>query len=188
MQHDIIFIRNIFRLNIDCADLLASFVLHIPTRSTRAYKLFNEPRARVNTIQSSLFCRLPRVANSFLNKCNRVDVFNDTFHAFKRAFIRYVNEMWLAMRWPTNFSIYPTSPISGVFPVGDWMNKWNENEMKYMWVGGWVCMVFGIISRTKARSATNETLKCKSPERAFLRHNIIGVRLPTSARRAKMPK
>ena len=93
MQHDIIFIRNIFRLNIDCADLLASFALHIPTRSTRAYKLFNEPRARVNTIQSSLFCRLPRVANSFLNKCNRVDVFNDTFHAFKRAVIRYVNEM-----------------------------------------------------------------------------------------------
>ena len=124
MQHDIIFIRNIFRLNIDSADLLASFALHIPTRSTRAYKLFNEPRARVNTVQSSLFCRLPRVANSFLNKCNRVDVFNDTFHAFKRAVIRYVNELWLAMQWPTNFSIYPTSPISGVFPVGDWMNKW----------------------------------------------------------------
>ena len=32
------------------------------------------------------------------------------------------------MRWPTNFSIYPTSPISGVFPVGDWMNKWNEKK------------------------------------------------------------
>ena len=67
--------------------------IRIPSRSTRAYKLFNEPRARVNTVQSSLFCRLPRVANSFLNKCNRVDVFNDTFHAFKRAVIRYVNEL-----------------------------------------------------------------------------------------------
>ena len=65
MQHAIIFTRNIFRLNIDSADLLASFALHIPTRSTRAYKLFNEPRARVNTVQSSLFCRLPRVDNSF---------------------------------------------------------------------------------------------------------------------------
>ena len=57
-----------------------------------------------------------------------------------------------------------------------------------MWVGGWVCMVFGIISRTKARSATNEISKCRSPERALLRHSIIGVRLLTSARRAKLPK
>ena len=37
MQHDVIFIPNIFRLKIDSADLLASFTLHIPTRSTRAY-------------------------------------------------------------------------------------------------------------------------------------------------------
>ena len=57
-----------------------------------------------------------------------------------------------------------------------------------MWVGGWVCMVFGIISRTKARSATNEIPKCRSPEQALLRHHIIGVRLLTSARRAKLPK
>ena len=47
------------------------------------------------------------------------------------------------------------------------------------WVGGWVCMVFGIISRTKARSAINEIPNCRSPERALLRHHIIGVRLPT---------
>ena len=48
--------------------------------------------------------------------------------------------------------------------------------------------IFGIISRTKARSAINEVPKCRSPERALLRHHIIGVRLPTSARRAKLPK
>ena len=52
-----------------------------------------------------------------------------------------------------------------------------------MYVCGYVCMVFGIISRTKARSATNEIPKCRSPERALLRHIIIGVRLLTSARR-----
>ena len=57
-----------------------------------------------------------------------------------------------------------------------------------MYVCMWVCMVFGIISRTKARSATNEIPKCRSPERALLRHHIIGVRLLTSARRAKLPK
>ena len=38
------------------------------------------------------------------------------------------------------------------------------------WVCGYVCMVFGIISRTKARSATNEIPKCRSPERALLTH------------------
>ena len=52
----------------------------------------------------------------------------------------------------------------------------------------YVCMVFGIISRTKACSATNDVSECRSPERALLRNNIIGVRLLTSARRAKMPK
>ena len=49
-------------------------------------------------------------------------------------------------------------------------------------------MVFGIISRTKTCSATNEVSKCRSPERALLRHNTIGVQLLTSARRAKMQK
>ena len=49
-------------------------------------------------------------------------------------------------------------------------------------------MVFGVFSRTKARSATNEVPKCRYPERALLRHNIIGMRLPTSAQPAKMPK
>ena len=56
------------------------------------------------------------------------------------------------------------------------------------YVGMWLGMVFGIISRTKARSATNEVPKCRSPERALLRYHIIGVCLLTSARHAKLPK
>ena len=64
-------------------------------------------------------------------------------------------------------------------------NRW-KSELGH--VCGWVCMVFGIISRTKARSATNEIPKCRSPERTLLRHHIIGMRLLTSARRAKLPK
>ena len=59
-------------------------------------------------------------------------------------------------------------------------NRWNS-ELGHVCM--WVCMVFGILSRTKARSATNEIPKCRSPERALLRHHIIGVRLPTSAAR-----
>ena len=57
-----------------------------------------------------------------------------------------------------------------------------------MYVCMYVGIVFGIISRTKACSATTEVSKCRSPERALVRHNIIGVRLLTSTRRAKMPK
>ena len=49
-------------------------------------------------------------------------------------------------------------------------------------------MVFGIISLTKARSTINEVPNCRSPEQALLRHYIIGVRLLTSARRAKLLK
>ena len=56
------------------------------------------------------------------------------------------------------------------------------------YVCGYVCMVFGIISRTRARSATNGVPKCRSPERALLRHHIIEVQFLTSARREKMPK
>ena len=88
MQHDVIFIRSICRLRIDSADLLTSFALNIPTRSTRAYRRLNKPRARVNTVQSGLFCRLPRVANAFLNHCGRADIFCDTFCAFNRMVIR----------------------------------------------------------------------------------------------------
>ena len=44
----------------------------------------------------------------------------------------------------------------------------------------YVCMVFGIISRTKVRIATNDVPKCRSPERALLRHDIIGERLLTA--------
>ena len=48
-------------------------------------------------------------------------------------------------------------------------NRWKSDLVMY--VGGWVCMVFGIISRTKARSATNEVPKCRSPQRALLGHH-----------------
>ena len=44
----------------------------------------------------------------------------------------------------------------------------------YLYVDcGWLGMVFGISSRTKARSATSEVSKLRYPERALLRHNII---------------
>ena len=64
-------------------------------------------------------------------------------------------------------------------------NRW-KSDLGHVCM--YVCIVFGIISRAKARSATNEVPKCRFPERALLRHNVIGVRLLSCARRAKMPK
>ena len=56
-----------------------------------------------------------------------------------------------------------------------------------MWVGKWVWYLE--LSREPRHVAqTNEVPKCRSRERALLRHHIIGVRLLTSARRAKLPK
>ena len=89
-QHDLLFIRNVFRQKIDSAELLASFSLHTPTRSTRAHRLFSEPRARVTTVQSGLFCRLPRTANAFLNNTNNMGIFYDTLFSFKHCVIEYV--------------------------------------------------------------------------------------------------
>ena len=60
-----------------------------------------------------------------------------------------------------------------------------------LWGGGYghIGPPPGSASGTKARSATNEVPNCRSPERALLiRHHIIGVRLLTSTRRAKLPK
>ena len=91
-QHDIIFLRNIFRNKIDSTQLLNSFSLHVPAWSTRNIRLFSEPRARVATVQGGLFCRLPRVANTFLT-ANNVDLFDDALFSFRRSVIRYVQAL-----------------------------------------------------------------------------------------------
>ena len=40
----------------------------------------------------------------------------------------------------------------------------------------WVCMVFGIISRTKARSAINEVPNCRSPDKVGIPNFVSGPR------------
>ena len=59
VQHDLLFLKNILNSNMDTPLLLPSFSLHVPTRSTRSRHLLYEPRARVNTVQRGMFCRLP---------------------------------------------------------------------------------------------------------------------------------
>lgn len=90
IQHDLLFIRNIFRSKLNSIALQGSFSLHVPARSTRTLRLFSEPRGRVNTIQSGMFCRLPRVANTFLATNGIVDLFTDSLGTFKAHVIKYV--------------------------------------------------------------------------------------------------
>ena len=93
VQHDLMFIRNVFNSKLDSPLLQASFSMHVPTRSTRTPRLFYQPRARVGTEQSGVFCRLPRLANEFLSKDTAADVFNDSFGIFKGRVKRYVATM-----------------------------------------------------------------------------------------------
>ena len=52
VQHDLMFIKNMFHARHDSRVLLSSFSLHVPTRSIRTQRLFYEPRARVNTLNT----------------------------------------------------------------------------------------------------------------------------------------
>ena len=91
VQHDLLFLRNILSAKLDTPLLLESICLHVPTRSTRNRPLFYEPRARVNTVQRGMFCRLPRVTNSFLSGRDvTADVFSDSFSAYRGHVLRYV--------------------------------------------------------------------------------------------------
>ena len=91
IQHDLIFIRNVFHGRHDCCHILNSFALHIPTRSTRTQKLFYEPRARVNTVKRGLFNRVPCLVNSFLCSVPGADFFTDATGTFKSHVLKYIS-------------------------------------------------------------------------------------------------
>ena len=87
VQHDVMFIRNVFNGRILSSFLLHSFSLNVPCRATRqqASVLFNVPFARVNTVKEGLFCRLPKQLNRLLNSHPTVDMFTDSYYSFRKA-------------------------------------------------------------------------------------------------------
>ena len=93
VQHDLLFIRNLFHSRLDSHILLRSFYLHAPTRSTRTQPLFYEPRPRVNTVKRGLFLRVPQLANSFLRGVHEVDFFADALVTFKAHVVKYVSRL-----------------------------------------------------------------------------------------------
>ena len=93
VQHDLLFLRNVLRGRMDASSLLSSFSLHVPPRSTRTHTLFNVPRARVRTVESGMFCRVPKAVNAFLSSCTSADIFQDSLAVFKAHVLRYVLTM-----------------------------------------------------------------------------------------------
>ena len=89
-QHDIMFIRNIHCQAIDSSFLLERFPLAVAPRQLRKRMLFHVPYARVNTIKSSAFCRLPNLCNAFLDSNRDVDLWHHTASSFKTRVIAHV--------------------------------------------------------------------------------------------------
>ena len=93
VQHDLLFIRNIFNSRLDCLSLISSFSLHAPTRSIRTQRLFYEPRPRVNTVKRGLFIRIPHLVNSFLRIIPEADFFANSFGIFKAHVLKYISSL-----------------------------------------------------------------------------------------------
>ena len=85
--HDLVYLRNVFSGKIDSSFLLSCFSLHVPSRSTRNVSLFSTPHARVCTVKTGTFVRLPTLANSFISENPHVDIFCDSFRDFKSSVV-----------------------------------------------------------------------------------------------------
>ena len=90
VQHDLLFCRNILRGKVDSPVLLESFPFHVAPRSTRAVSLLAVPRARVKTVDSGMFGRIPRAVNAFLGSVVNADIFNDSFGVFRAQAMKYI--------------------------------------------------------------------------------------------------
>ena len=90
VQHDLLLLRNIIRGKVDCPVLLESFSLHVPSRPTRTVSVLTVPRARVQTVDSGMFCRVPRAMDAYLGSTSNPGVFYESLAVFRAYVIRYV--------------------------------------------------------------------------------------------------
>ena len=89
LQYDIRFLRDVHNNKIDSSFLLESFPLAVAPRVLRSRVLFHVPRARVNTVKNSMFVRIPRECNAFLNSVRVVDIWQTGMGDFKKYVIVY---------------------------------------------------------------------------------------------------
>ena len=93
LQYDIRFLRDVHNNKIDSSFLLESFPLAAAPRVLRSRVLFYVPRARVNTVKNSMFVRIPRECNAFLNSVRAVDIWQTGIGEFKKHVITYSTAM-----------------------------------------------------------------------------------------------
>jgi len=76
--YDLMFLHNLFHVRLDAPDLIPAFGLNVPGRATRAMSLWAVPYGRVNTVQRSLYCRVPVSCNMLLTAQHAIDFFTST--------------------------------------------------------------------------------------------------------------
>ena len=89
-QHDIMFIRNIHRNRVWSPFLLEMFPLAVPARPLRTQYLFAVTFARVNTVRSCVFNRIPKLCNAFLDANRDVDMWESSAAEFKARVKQHV--------------------------------------------------------------------------------------------------
>ena len=95
VQNDVMFLTKLFRGLISSSYLLECVGVHVPFRETRVavFTLFDVPRGRVDTVQSSLFIRGPRSVNDFVASSPLGDVFNDAIGRLKKDLVKYTSTL-----------------------------------------------------------------------------------------------
>ena len=91
VQHDLMFLFHVHHARLDSTVLLGAFGLNVPGRSTRSSVLWHVPRARVNTVQRSLYTRIPSTCNSLLQSDSSVDFFTSSSYSYKSSAIKFSN-------------------------------------------------------------------------------------------------
>ena len=75
VRHDLTFLQKVLNNSIDSAHLVGCFGLAVPVRCLRHTDRLHVPFARVNTVKSSLFVRLPRTYNHLCDRNHAADIF-----------------------------------------------------------------------------------------------------------------
>ena len=89
-QHDIMFIRNNHRHRTCSSFLLEKFPISVPARQLRTQSSFAVSFARVNTVRSCTFNRVPNACNTFLDQNRDLDVWVSGVAEFRARVRQYV--------------------------------------------------------------------------------------------------
>lgn len=85
-RSDLILLHKIFHGKVSTDFLISNLTLHVPCRATRQTSLFFIPHSRINTVQRSLFTRLPTLYNALPSN---IDITNSMSQYYKS----FINEL-----------------------------------------------------------------------------------------------